>query len=105
VSTNNDTIPDSDSPDVLLTVMIGNSDDKLKQAEWSEFCTEVDDACRGYHKHFAASSDGKQPWQNACWVFEIPADMVGRLKRRLLEIRRKFRQSAIAVVTGNSEFI
>ncbi len=93
------------APDVTLTIMIGNSDDRLTQAQWSEFCQRIDDVCRGYQKHFAASSDGKQPWQNACWVFDIPADMIDRFKRRIKEIRKIYRQESVAIVHGSTEFI
>lgn len=54
-------------------ISIGNSDDKLSQAEWSRFVTEVRDTFQYYdiqiHGEWFSLPD--KPWQNANWCVEI----------------------------------
>lgn len=57
-------------------VSIGNSDDKLTQADWAAFHAAVDGVIRraARQMHGAWVSPSTDPWQNACWCFEVVAD-------------------------------
>ena len=91
-----------------VTILIGNSDNKLTQVEWSEFYAHVDDAV-GTHAQsvqFSAPSNGAAPWQNACWVAILSGrESSQRLSERLAVLASNYRQDSIAVVTGVSRFV
>jgi hypothetical protein len=56
---------------MIVYISIGNSDDKLTQAQWCEFTQSVDElltACNIHGRWFAAPDT---PWQNACWCIEF----------------------------------
>ncbi len=90
-------------PEPTLTTLtvyasIGNSDDKLTQAQWAQF-----------HEIFAAlirkgadrvygdwHSLPNSPWQNACIAFEITAANAERLKAALADLATEFAQDSIA---------
>ena len=56
-----------------IYVAIGNSDDKLSQADWAEFVRDVEQAVKScaWDIHLAGFSAPDKPWQNACWVFGV----------------------------------
>lgn len=88
-------------------IQIGNSDDKLTQGEWSQFCGEVAGMVGRLSEeiHFAGASLGTQPWQNACWVF-TPRPRVGsKIDRELTELAKVYRQDSIALTVGVTEFV
>lgn len=82
----------------MLTVYIsiGNSDDKLSQAEWSTFHSAVDQVIRrGAHRvHGAWLSPSADPWQNACWCIEIESSIW--LRGQLANLARAYEQDSIA---------
>lgn len=89
---------------MIVYVSIGNSDDKLTQAEWAQFVRELDSSVRhhsGDRVHGAWLSESASPWQNACWCVEY-ADLdawptqVEEQKRWLARLAHKFRQDSIA---------
>ena len=94
-----------------ITIQIGNSDDRLAQAEWAKFCKSVDAAIQQITKlclgsvHFSGMSFGDAPWQNAAWVFNISSKGATRLKVELIEIKARFNQDAIAWTEGDTNFI
>jgi hypothetical protein len=82
---------------ITVYVSIGNSDDKLSQARWSEFHGKVNEAVRDraltvFGDWVSPSSD---PWQNACIAFGIDYDDVPFLKSELRELAAKFGQDAV----------
>jgi hypothetical protein len=83
---------------VTVYVSIGNSDDKLRQALWSEFRTQT----RGLVRHRALEvfgdwvSPSADPWQNACIAFTIDADEIPILKGELRNLAAGFGQDSIA---------
>lgn len=87
---------------------IGNSDDKLTQARWSEFhasfASEVRDYATAVHGAWLSAPDA--PWQNACMCFEVdPAD-VADLKHALATLAAEFGQESIAwAEVSRTEFI
>lgn len=90
-----------------LVVQIGNSDDKLSQAEWTGFCAATWAAVGLYatQVHFEGYSVPTATWQNACWVAEIdPADLK-RVRHKLAEVADLYRQDSIAVTLGITEMV
>jgi hypothetical protein len=89
-----------------LTILIGNSDDKLKQSEWSEYihAVQIIVADLQYQIHFHGFSHPEAPWQNACWVVEAN-DGFGVLANRLQMVAWAYHQDSIAVVEGETTFV
>lgn len=92
---------------MAIYISIGNSDDKLTQAQWSEFIAEVDDAIRlAPEIHGRWFSAPQSPYQNACWCIDrISPDRVRLLKSKLQELASCFNQDSIAWADASTEFI
>lgn len=97
-----------------ITIQIGNSDDKLTQAHWCSYVRDVENAIktafgRKPEVHFTGGSAADKPWQNYCWVFDIPAkDLVASLQVArgvLARIAAEFNQDSIAMTVGKTEFV
>jgi len=86
----------SDLATVYLS--IGNSDDKLTQARWSEFHALVTAYVRNRaHKvHGSWASIPTDPWQNACIAFEMDPAEIPFLKSELRDLAAVFDQDSIA---------
>lgn len=87
---------------------IGNTDDKLSQAEWHDFHAETDHMVRSYaiavHGHWVSPST--DPYQNACWAFDLHADEDPVLfRRRLSRLAAKWEQDSIALNSSQTEFV
>lgn len=90
-----------------ITILIGNSDDKLMQVQWSSFVSKVKRLVeRTGQIHFAGGSEFGLPWQNACFVVEV-GDEVWRqeLERSLVKIAAEYDQESVAIVVGETQFI
>lgn len=99
---------------MIAYISIGNSDDKLTQAEWSAFCLDVAVEVAGLgHVHGAWFSVPNSPWQNACWCVEFSgpdpqaeANVVAEAKRVVAELTMKWRQDSISwAAVAETEFI
>ena len=92
---------------VTVYVSVGNSDDKLGQAQWSTFCQVVDNRVRRYAEavHGYWHSLSNAPWQNACWCFEVRQSEAKKLKGRLQDACTDFGQDSIAWAIASTEFI
>lgn len=89
-----------------VTLQVGNTDDKLRQAKWSQFVEIIGAAVEIFGKvHFSGGSDWYKPWQNACWVFEIEDDKIEPLKTDIARIRGLFEQTSAAWTEGETLFI
>lgn len=93
-------------------ISIGNSDDKLSQAEWARFVNRTDfllepDETVILARHGSWRSRPDDPWQNACWCVELPADspFVGNVRASLRAMAREFGQDSIAWAEATTEFI
>lgn len=95
-------------------VCIGNSDDKLTQAEWSQYVADVDrfiDRWR-FNVYFRGFPGSSERWQNACWVLDA-RDLFGEpngmaidiLRKELSIIAERYKQDSIALILGKSEMI
>lgn len=92
---------------MTIAIQIGNSDDRLTQAEWSEFVAAVQNAVETWVAtiHFAGCSAGNKRWQNACWVFECGEADAASLKSEVKRIRERFRQESVAWTEGATQFV
>lgn len=89
-------------------IQIGNSDDKLSQTDWAQFILDITLIVSRYriHQHFNGFSAAESPWQNACWVIDIPDDRhLEMLHVEMGTIAQKYKQKSIALTVGDTEFI
>jgi len=91
---------------MTTVIQIGNSDDKLTQAEWAHFFDRVDDAvkCRASKIHFSGTSHPAAEWQNAAWIFEIDETLSLRLYDDMKVFCEMFNQDSIAWTEGRTIF-
>jgi hypothetical protein len=90
-----------------LTICFGNTDGKLAQDEWSQFCHSMRQfvlnvATQVFAQTYAAPD---APWQNAAFVFEVPVDRIGFIREQLGKYAAMFDQESIALMVGDSELI
>jgi hypothetical protein len=93
-------------------IQIGNSDDKLPQAEWCNFIhamrhllydEEWSDRLQLHGEWFSRPDS---PYQNANWCVEIKdSTLRDELRDRLLMLAVRFCQDSIAWTEGEVEFI
>lgn len=89
-------------------VSISNSDDKLSQAQWAQFCREFRQildrfAHQTYGEWFSESSAA---WQNACRAIAMRTIDTEHLKTTLLTLRTRYNQESIAwAIVPETEFI
>ena len=90
-----------------ICIQIGNSDDKLTQAQWAEFVRLVKLHVTRYCRelHFSGASANWEPWQNASWVFTCDDNAVDDFKVVLTALRKEFKQNSIAWLEGETRFI
>lgn len=89
-------------------VAIGNSDDKLPQADWVTFSLYVEERIRLYAQevHGAWYSHPTSPWQNACFCFTITPVRATLLRGELTAQRALFKQDSVAWTNAcETEFI
>jgi hypothetical protein len=90
-----------------VVIQIGNSDDKLPQADWVKFIKDtrlaVGNHCGDVHFDGGASFDSR--WQNACIVAEIQEIDKQKFQDALRKIRKAYKQYAIAVTFGQTVFV
>lgn len=111
--------PAETRPGQTVLVSIGNSDDRLTQAQWARFYEDVDteiralavDLCRGTI-HGAWASLPTAPWQNAAWAFTaVGDDWYGEdgtrehLRERLVRIAASYGQESVAWSEADTEFL
>lgn len=89
-----------------VTILIGNTDNKLTQQSWSIFCGRMDDYLqRHYNVHFRGGSSYDSQHQNACWVCEIRDSQIKQIKEIVRMIRSSFNQTSVAFISGTVEFV
>lgn len=93
-------------PTVYLS--IGNSDDKLSQAEWAGYISSIDEAVTpdAEHVHGRWFSNPADPWQNACWCLTYNSiENMLIAQNTVTEIRKFFRQDSAAWAIAETQFI
>lgn len=90
-----------------IVIQIGNTDNKLTQKQWADFCNEVYESISllATEIHFSAPSVGWADWQNAALIFTIRDSFIGSLKAHLAYIRKSYLQDSVAWTEGTTEFI
>lgn len=90
-----------------VSVLVGNSDDKLSQKQWRSFVLQIGGVINflAGQIHFASGSDSHAEWQNFCWVFEIQDKDIDSLSSNITAIRKNFEQDSVAIVIGDTKFI
>ena len=90
-----------------ISILIGNSDNKLTQAYWADYIAEIDNVVTNHANviHFTGGSAYYSPYQNACFVFEIQEEKIKWLLEKVTRIRKSYSQDSVAVITGTTEFI
>jgi len=94
--------------DAVLYASIGNSDDKLSQAEWAEYVTEFRRILRNYAEeiHGEWYSAAESAYQNVCMAIVVLPEDIDKLRDKLTSLREDFEQNAIAwAVAPETEFI
>lgn len=92
---------------VTVYVSIGNSDDKLGQAEWSRFWVETDSLIqvKAERVHGQWLSSPTAPFQNACWCFAVALTNVRALRLGLTRLAIRYRQNSIAWAAAEEDFV
>lgn len=93
---------------ITATILIGNSDDKLSQRQWSDFVADIHKIVEFFSTdiHFFGAPPSFVQWQNAAIVFETNDEKeIILLKRSLVSIKKKYNQDSIALVVGQTEYI
>lgn len=90
-----------------VSVLIGNSDNRLSQEDWSVFIRDCSNAVVRWSGvvHFAGGSLITSKYQNFCWVLEVEDEMVSYLKNELLRLKLLNHQESIAFITGEVELL
>lgn len=98
----------TDSTDITIYVGIGNSDNKLTQRQWSDFCANIHTYLRTVALDFLGEwhSLPTAPWQNAEYAATIRADRLDDVRGRLAIYRKDYIQDSIALaIVDRTEFI
>lgn len=92
---------------ITIVVSIGNTDNKLTQAEWSEFVGGVNKVVSMFAKnvHFFGGSANWMPWQNVAWIFDCEDEKVFVLKESLTFWRMKYNQDSACYMESMAELI
>jgi hypothetical protein len=92
---------------MTITILIGNSDNKLTQEEWHDFVASVDGSLSSYVNHifFNGDSPGSASRQNHCWVAAMESKSLGSLRGQLRDLASNYRQDSIAIVVGETELV
>lgn len=85
-------------------IQIGNTDDKLSQVEWCNFCKRMQEVISLHsHKiHFGGGSPFDAPWQNACWACEVEVHKSKALQEAVIDCRKQYRQDSVAFTFGET---
>jgi len=90
-----------------LTIQIGNSDDKLKQAQWCGYVRETKLCIERWATsiYFFGGSSTWEMWQNVCWVISCREDKIEVLQDEIADIRTKYHQESVALTIGDTVMI
>lgn len=83
---------------ITAYVSVGNSDDKLSQADWSAFVQQVRIALSGYVRetHGEWYSLPDEPYQNACFCVVLADADVPAAQAQLTKLRKSWGQDSVA---------
>jgi hypothetical protein len=83
---------------MIVYVSVGNSDDKMTQADWAVFQSRILSEVKALASeiHGVWYSAPMTPYQNMCICAEVASDRAAELKGFLTEAREYFGQDAVA---------
>ena len=81
---------------MIVYVCIGNSDDKLRQFDWSLFVMEAKNLFSQVKKHGEWFSAPDARYQNACWCIEIQPNEKEFIQKFLTAMCRSYEQDSIS---------
>lgn len=92
-----------------VCILIGNTDNKLTQQEWSRFVEAMQEAIKqhAFCTHFCGASEGWRPWQNMCWVVQIldGEDFRTAFQKDVTAVRQRFHQESACWIDCTTSFI
>ena len=90
-----------------VVIQVGNSDDKLSQAQWFNFVRDLRQAivARVDCVHFSGGSDWDAAWQNACWVCAIHEADIEGLQEAVAGCRARYDQDSAAFTVGQTTLV
>lgn len=102
--------PSGSSENKTLVIVIGNTDNKLSQQDWSAYVMEMDLLLRtNCLIHFAGGPDTASPYQNYTWVVEVNAghqqEIMSWVSAEAIVIRKKFHQDFIFAMYGRGAML
>jgi hypothetical protein len=87
-----------------ICIQIGNTDNKLTQQEWSEYCRAIRGICEAHGVvHFAGGSPTDAAWQNYCVCVETDHHIA--LRMLIAKRRATHQQDAVAWIQGETQFV
>jgi hypothetical protein len=88
----------------VVCIQIGNTDDKLSQLEWSEYCRAIRGICEAHGLvHFSGGSAADAAWQNYCVCVET--SNADALRESVIKRRATHRQESVAWLQGETELV
>jgi hypothetical protein len=89
-----------------VTVLIGNTDDKLSQIKWSDFCKKLLQSAKSYGTiQFSGGPPTDTVWQNFCVVGEFPDTNRYHFRMKCEELCAEYQQYSIVWIEGQTEFV
>ena len=97
-----------------IVIAIGNSDNKLSQAQWSLFYEDVDTIICHYEQLAGVTVHGRwvspstAPWQNAAWSIEVVDEMLPHTRHMQWDLQRSlavFGQDSLAWTVGQTRLL
>lgn len=90
-----------------VIIQIGNSDDKLTQAQWSHYVESVRNEIEqiANEVHFFGGAPTWYPWQNVAWCIVCDESKIDLLGDRLIKVRESYKQGSVAFTIGKTVFI
>lgn len=91
-----------------LTILIGNTDNKLTQQDWAEFVRMMGATIkeRTNSIFFDGGPHNASKFQNWCWVAEFNISKLDELFERIEILRKRYKQdSAAVIIEGETKFI
>jgi hypothetical protein len=97
----------NDKAYLTLSVLVGNSDNRLTQMEWSSYAGKVNDLVRActYHTFFNGAPYTASLFQNHCWVFSIHKDDYDKFEGEVREVALHYEQESVAIVKGKTHIL
>lgn len=88
-----------------IFISVGNSDDKLTQAQWSEFVQRIGRIIDDYATEIHFGAVTLAAWDNVAWLIDCTDYLAPSLKNALTEYRQIYDLDSVAWLEGETEFI